>query len=105
MQNIFTNFIKFSTEGMFIHICKLYSQIDGVAVGEPLGPSLANWFLEIIENEIFNLNLSFYLSFYVRYVDDVFAFFNSSADVQLFQNVLNNQLPNLRFTCEEALGP
>ena len=66
---------------------------------------LANWFLGMIEREIFDNHLSFYSSFYVRYVDDVFAIFNSSADVQVFLNVLNNQHPNFRFTCEEASGP
>ena len=35
----------------------------------------------------------------MRYLDDVF---NSSTDVQLFLNVLDNQHLNLCFTCEKA---
>ena len=35
----------------------------------------------------------------------MFAIFNSSTKVQLFLNVLNNQNPNLRFTCEEVSEP
>ena len=38
----------------------------------------------------------------MRYVNGVLAIFNSSTDVQLFLNVLNNQHPNLRFKCKEA---
>ena len=53
----------------------------------------------------FDQHLSFYPSFYVRYVDDVFAIFNFAIEVQMFLEVLNNQHPNLRFTCEEASGP
>ena len=104
-QNIFKKLLKLSTEGMFIHNGKLFSQIDGVAMGNPLGPTLANWFLGMIEKKIFDQHLSFYPSFYVRYVDVVFAIFDSSIKVQLFLNVLNKQHPNLRFTCEEASGP
>ena len=73
-------------------------------MGNPLGLTLANWFLGMIEKKIFDQHLSFYPSFYVRYVDDVFAIFNSSTEVQLFLNVLKNQHLNRRFTCEEASG-
>ena len=59
----------------------------------------------MIERKIFDQHLSFYPSFYAHYVDDVFAIFDSSTEVQLFLNVLNKQHPNLRFTCEEASGP
>ena len=76
---------------MFIHNGKLFSQIDGVAMGNPLGPTLANWFLGMIEKKIFDQHLSFYPSFYVRYVDDVFAIFNSAIEIQMFLEVLNNQ--------------
>ena len=89
---------------MFIQNGKLFSQIDRIAMGNPLGPTLVNWFLGMVEKKIFDQHISFYPSFYVRYVDDVFAIFNSSSDVQLFLNVLLNLHLNLRFTCEEASG-
>ena len=57
----------------------------------PLGPTLANWFLGLIEKKIFDQHLLFYPSFYVRYVDNVFAIFDSSTEVQLFLDVLNKQ--------------
>ena len=45
---------------MFIDNGKLFSQTDGVAMGNRLGPTLGNCFLGMIEKEIFNHNLSFY---------------------------------------------
>ena len=90
---------------MFIHSGKLFSQIDVVDMGNPLGPTSANWFLGMIEKKNFDQHLSFYPSFYVPYVDDVFAIFDSSTEVRLFLDVLYKQHPNLRFTCEEASGP
>ena len=69
-----------------------------------LGPKLANWFLEMIKKEIFYQHLSFYPSFCICFVNNVFTIFNLSADIQLFPNVHNNQHPNLCFTCEEASG-
>ena len=70
-----------------------------------LGPTLASWFLGMIEKEIFCQHFSFYPSFYVRYLDDVLTIFNSSTNVRLFLNVLNNHYLNLRFTREEASSP
>ena len=89
---------------MFIHNGKLYQQIDGVAMGSPLGPTLANWFLGTIEKKIFAQKLQFYPKLYVRYVDDVFAVFRSEQERDLFFQMLNNQHPNLRFTIEVAEG-
>ena len=56
---------------MFIHTGKLFSQIDGVAKGNSVGPMLSIWFLGVIEKKIFDQYLLFYLSLYTRYVDDV----------------------------------
>ena len=33
-----------ATQGIFMFDEKLYKQIDGVTVGNPLGPTLANFF-------------------------------------------------------------
>ena len=39
MHNIFKKFLKPNSKG------KLFSQIDGAAMGNHLGPTLADWFL------------------------------------------------------------
>ena len=50
---------------------KLYEQIDGVAMGSPLGPLMANAFLRSIEEKLEQDNK--FPEFYRRYVDDTFA--------------------------------
>ena len=40
---IFKKLLTIATQGMFMYNDKLYKQIDGVAMGSPLGPSLANF--------------------------------------------------------------
>ena len=51
-QNIFKKLLKFSTEGMFIQNGKLFSQINRVGMDIPLGPTLANWFLGMVEKKV-----------------------------------------------------
>ena len=89
---------------MFLYNGQLYKQIDGVAMGSPLGPTLANWYLGTIEKKLFAQNMHFYPKFYVRYVDDVFAIFNCKSKRDQFFDILNKQHNNLRFTMEEADG-
>ena len=45
----FHRLLKFATSGEFMYREKLYKQIDGVAKGSPLGPTLANLFLAHLE--------------------------------------------------------
>ena len=92
------------TEGMFLYKGKLYKQVDGVAMGSPLGPTLANWYMGTIEKKLFANKLPFYPKFYVRYVDDVFAIFNCKSSRDNFFDLLNKQHKNLRFTMEVANG-
>ena len=78
-----------------------YKQIDGVAMGSPLGPSLANAFLCHYERIwLDNCPMEFKPVFYRRYADDVFALFSSPEHVQLFKNYLNSQHVNISFTFE-----
>ena len=51
----------------------LYQQIDGVAMGSPLGPLLANVFMSHGEKLLFNSELKKEVNFWVRYVDDIFV--------------------------------
>ena len=69
----------FSFNGSF------YDQVDGVAMGSPLAPVLANLFMGHHEREwLQNFGLTEVL-FYRRYVDDTFCLFHSEADaVQFF---------------------
>ena len=65
LQNTFFNF-----EG------KIYKQIDGVAMGSPIGPTLANAYLNFQEQIWFNECLDeFKPAYYRRNVDDIFACF------------------------------
>ena len=52
-KDIFIKLMHLATEGFFTFNDKLYKQIDGVAMGSPLGPTLANFFLGNLENSVF----------------------------------------------------
>ena len=81
---------------------KLYEQVDGVAMGPPLGPLMANAFMCSLEE---NLSKSKNLpSFYNRYVDDTLTK-QSSLESESFLSILNNCHPSLSFTMEvEQVG-
>ena len=64
----------------FIFNSKFYDQIDGVAMGSPLAPHLANIFMGFYESKWlneYNLNKP---NFYFRYVDDILAAFDNEQD-------------------------
>ena len=56
----FIKLLQLATEGMLLYRDKLYRQIDGVAMGSPLGPTLANFFLAHIESKIFAEHKNYY---------------------------------------------
>ena len=76
----------------------LYMQIDGVAMGSPLGPILANIFMVELENKIIP-RLNKYLQHWYRYVDDTFAVVDPSK-LKLILNKLNSFDRNIKFTHE-----
>ena len=75
----------------------MYRQIDGVAMGGPLGPVLANMFVGYCETLIPEGKLP---PLHCGYVDDSFSCFASKSDSFVFLDVLNNLHPSLKFTCE-----
>ena len=99
----FKKLLEIATGGYFLYQNKLYCQIDGVTMGSPLGPTLANFFLAHFENKFMSENLEFLPEKFVRYVDDVFCVFSSMDYVNKFLDYLNHLHPNLKFTHE--LGP
>ena len=52
---------------------KIYTQIDGVEMGSPLGPILADLFMSNLEQKLNRFSTNKLLT-WIRYVDDIFAF-------------------------------
>ena len=76
----------------------LYKQIDGVAMGSPLGPTLANVFLVYHQKSwLKHCSLESRSLCYRRYVDDIFVLFNSAEHLKPY---LNSCHLNMSFTME-----
>ena len=88
-------------ESFFIFDGKFYEQCDGVAMGSPLGPTLANVFMCHFENIwLENCPSHFKPIVYRHFVDDTFLLFRSEDHVEKFRNYLNKQPKNIKFTSE-----
>ena len=59
-KHAFIKLMKLATQGMFLYNGELFKQIDGVAMGSPLGPTLANFFLANLENKLLYKTNGFY---------------------------------------------
>ena len=76
----------------------LYEQIDGIAMGSPLGPLLANVFMSSIEEKLdFEGKLPPY---YRRYVDDTLTVMPDFSTARDFLNTLNHAHPVIKFSME-----
>ena len=104
-KSVFKHLMKIATSGIFLYNGKYYRQTDGVTMGSPLGPTMANFCLAYYETKLLHDGSckSFSPSLYLRYVDDIFCVFRSGLDHETFLNRLNSLHPNIRFTSE--LGP
>ena len=89
--------LKATTEVEFSFNDTMYRQVDGVAMGSPLGPILANVFVGYCEDAVEDDQWPLY---YDRFVDDTFSIFTSEEKSVEFFNTLNNLHPSLRFTVE-----
>ena len=76
----------------------MYQQIDGVAMGSPLGPVIANIFMSELESELVPQHSS-KMSVWLRYVDDTFTFLREE-EIENIKVVLNNFHANFNFTYE-----
>ena len=89
------------SESLILFDQELYKQHDGVAMGSPLGPTLANVFLCYHEKIwLQNCPSEFKPVIYGRYVDDTFLLFRSRHLIEKFRNYSNCQNRNIRFTSE-----
>ena len=90
-----------TTESFFLFDNKMYKQLDGIAMGSPLGPTLANAFLSHYEKIwLKDCPLEFKPVVYRRYVDDIFVLFKSHEHLPSFVNYMNSKHRNMKFTSE-----
>ena len=86
---------------LILHDQEFYKQHDGVAMGSPLGLTLANVFLCYHENIwLHDCPSEFKRVIYRRYVDDTFLLFGFKHGIEKFRNYSNHQHKNIRFTSE-----
>jgi hypothetical protein len=90
------NYFKFNDQ--------FFQQTEGLAMGSPLSPLLADLYMDNFEQTLFNdssVNTSF-IDCWFRYVDDVFAVWTSTErQLDIFLSKLNSQCKNIQFTCEK----
>ena len=78
----------------------MFKQIDGISMGSPLGPIIANIFVGFHENRLIKDVSPVY---YKRYMDDTFAIFKNNCQKDSFFEKLNDMHANLKFTMENSV--
>ena len=87
----------------FLFNKQIYRQKDGVAMGSPLGPLLADVFMSKLENKILQQTIASF-AVYKRYVDDILCVCADDVNLNDTLSVFNNAHPNIRFTYEKEEG-
>ena len=89
-------------DNLFIFNGTVYKQVDGVAMGNSLGPVLANiWMSYLEENFLLNQTVAPVKPiFYCRYVDDTFCVFNNVSEANEFLEYANTLDASMTFTME-----
>ena len=101
-EEVFRNLLhRATTENAFMFNGQLYCQIDGVAMGSPLGPVLADIYMSELEGIMCEHPL--FPKFYRRYVDDTFCIFNSIDEANLFLSYINSLDNSIKFTMETEI--
>jgi hypothetical protein len=95
--NLFHHVLK-ST--YFTYDGKFYEQTDGVAMGSPLSPAIANFFMEDFEERALS-TAALKPKCFFRYVDDTFIVWSHGLEaLQSFLNHMNEQHRSIKFTME-----
>ena len=78
----------------------MWKQVDGVAMGSPLGVLFANFYMGTIEKRVFTRIPT--PDMYVRYIDDTFVRVSSEEDLERLRRTFEDESV-LRFTCERSI--
>ena len=96
---LFWNWLRIATKNqVFQFEGKLYEQVDGVAMGSPLGPLMANAFMCKIEKQSERVNKL--PIFYKRFVDDALSAMPDPEAASAFLEPLDKSHPSIDFTME-----
>ena len=77
--------------------CNLYVQTEGVAMGSPLGPTFANFYVCDLENRVFK-TVTNKATIYGLYVDDIFVQMeNLSQFIQLIDAFQSHSMLNFTY--------
>ena len=79
----------------------IFDQIDRVAMGSPLASVLTNLFMGFHEQNWIEQATNVEPIFYKRYVNDIFAVFESEPDAHAFYSYLDTRVENIKFTFEK----
>ena len=82
------------------HRGELFRQVDGVAMGSPLGVLFANMYMAQVEERAFNNSPP--TGIYARYIDDIFISIMSDEEVPNMIAALEGN-SSLAFTCERSI--
>ena len=74
----------------------IYEQTEGIAMGSPIAPLMADVCMNWVLNEVSSFNPKPYII--LRYVDDLFCVFNCERDLEMFFAKINTIHANIQFT-------
>jgi hypothetical protein len=89
----------------FLFNGKVYDQKDGVSMGSPLAPLLAEIFLQDFEKKHLPSFKKMGIVYWKRYVDDTFVLLDPKVSTEDICNKLSQCHPALKFTVEEERLP
>ena len=79
----------------------MYKQTDGLAMGNPIAPTVANIFMSQLEEKyLHECSHNFRPLLYHRYLDDTCVFFKNKDHADAFLTFINAAHPQIKFTME-----
>jgi hypothetical protein len=84
-----------------------FDQIDGVAMGTPLGPPVSDKFMDWFESKYMEIIEQYGVFLWLRFVDDVFILIDDNdnfENAKALLNTLNSKHKNIEFTMETEIN-